>query len=369
MRVRVVVLVLGVVAIAAASSCRTSRGDAGPTSTVTLPPPMTTGTTGTAGTTGTNGTSPAPVAKPAVEPRGETVDGTLRTADGRDRTYHLYVPASLPAGRPVPLLLGLHGGTGWGEQFEANSGFDGIAEANGFLVVYPDGIEIPVPITPDGRVWNGGDCCAVAAREGVDDVGYLSALIDELVATRNVDPERVVAAGHSNGGIMAYRLACEAADKVAGVAIQSGWLGIDACSPSQPVPVLHIHGTADDHAPIEGGRGSRSISGVDSRAARESVGMLAAADGCDPEPTTATVGDLTMLDWTGCDRASGPSGEAGPSGPSGVPVRLVVVAGAGHAWMGRPAGSRLQETLVGAPYPGLDTSAEMWSFLLTAMGA
>ena len=64
------------------------------------------------------------------------MDGSLHTADGRDRTYHVYVPATLPASTSVPRLIALHGGTGWGTQFERNSGFDALAEANGFIVVY-----------------------------------------------------------------------------------------------------------------------------------------------------------------------------------------------------------------------------------------
>lgn len=272
----------------------------------------------------------------------------MRTADGRERTYHLYVPSSLPADRPVPLLLALHGGTGWGTQFERASGFDGIAEANGFLVVYPDGIETAVKITPNGRVWNGGDCCANAVREGVDDVGFLVQLIDELSASRSVDSSRVFAAGHSNGGIMAYRLACERPDKVRGIGLQSGWMGIDSCSPSRPISAVHIHGTGDENAPFDGGRGARSISGADARAALDSIGMLAAGDGCGSAPSEEVAGAVTTIAWP-C--------------PDGIRVELLAVEGAPHPWMTPDAGGRAASVDEGEAYSGFDSSARIWAFL------
>jgi len=151
-------------------------------------------------------------------------------------------PASLGANTPVPLVLALHGGTGWGEQFQCNSGFDGIAEANQFLVVYPDGVPLTVKITPDGRTWN--------------------------------------------GGIMSYRLACERAD------------------------TIHSHGSAEENAPYDGGRGAHSISGADSRAARELSRMLAEGNGCAATHTDMKEGPVTTIDWDGCPPGNG-SGVAG----------------------------------------------------------
>src|SRR5262249_5428677 len=98
-----------------------------------------------------------------------STEGTLRTPNGPDRTYHLYVPPNVTPGAPVPLLVALHGGTGWGTQFEQNSGFDHLADQHGFIVVYPDGVGIGRNGTAL-RTWNGGDCCGPAARQQVDDV-------------------------------------------------------------------------------------------------------------------------------------------------------------------------------------------------------
>ncbi len=282
---------------------------------------------------------------PAV---GSVTDGTLRTADGRTRRYRLYVPSSLAAGEPAPLLVALHGGLGTSAQFAANSGFDELAEANGFIVVYPDGIGA----RPDGsgpQTWNGGYCCGPAASQGVDDVGFIRLLLDTLAGDLAIDPARVVAAGHSNGAILAYRLACELSDRIVGIGVQAGSLGVDACAPSQPVSVIHLHGTADTNHPIDGGKGS-GIAGVEFRPARAAVEAMVAAAGCagEPRPSTDPANpDLTVATWSGCG--------------GGAEVRYVVVAGATHAWMGRPAASAA--AYVGEPYAGLDASRAIWSFL------
>lgn len=289
-----------------------------------------------------------PSVRPAAEPVGATLTRTIRTADGRERTYRLYVPASLPADTPAPLLIALHGGTGSGRQFQETSGFDGLGEANGFLVAFPDGIGVG----PNGtalRTWNGGSCCGPAAAQRVDDVAFVDQLLDDVAVQYPVDPQRTFAAGHSNGGILAYRLACELSDRIVAIGLQAGSLGIDRCSPTQPVSVFQLHGTADRNHPIEGGVGSDSIAGVSFRSARDSVQMLATANGCTvaPASTTDTPNpDLTTITWAGCE--------------GGVEVVLATVDGASHAWMGHPSPRPRPGN---EPYPDLDASLAVWSFL------
>jgi polyhydroxybutyrate depolymerase len=269
------------------------------------------------------------------------------TPDGRTRTYRVYVPSVLPIG-PVPLLLAFHGGTGWGAQFEKNSGFDGLAEANGFIVVYPDGIGSGADETTN-RTWNGGNCCGAAARNDVDDVAFVGQLLDTLEGEYTVDRARVFAAGHSNGGILSYRLACELSDRIVAVGLQSGTLEIDACAPTTPVSLLHIHGTADSNLPIDGGRGATSIANVDFNSPRLAVRTFAIADGCAAEPTAttdATNPDLAISTWTGCG--------------GGTEVRFVTVAGATHPWMGHTPSNPAAP----AAYQGIDSSYEIVEFLL-----
>lgn len=284
----------------------------------------------------------------AVAAVAATIDRVLLTGDGRTRTYHLYVPAALPAG-PVPLLVAFHGGTGSGTQFQKQSNFDGLAEANGFIVVFPDGVGLG-PNADKFRTWNAGYCCGTAAKQSVDDVAFIADLIDLITGEFEIDSDRIFAAGHSNGGIMAYRLACELSDRIVAIGLQAGSLGVDECSPSQPVSVLHIHGTADQNHPITGGIGANSISNTDFRSAMFSVTAAAAAMGCESAPATSVDvanPNLTVSSWTSCQQ--------------GAEVQLVAVFGASHAWMGHPAAAR---ELVGVPYADLDASVAVLSFLL-----
>lgn len=291
--------------------------------------------------------SPSVSIKPGVDPTGDTQDATI-TVDGHQRTYHLYVPTSLPADEPVPLLIGLHGGTGDGEQFARNTQFDRLAEANGFLVVYPDGTGVGP--TDAMRTWNGGNCCGTAARDDVDDVAFISALIDEISTTHQVDPARVFATGHSNGAILSYRLACELSDKIAAVGFYAGSLEIDSCNPSQPVSVLHIHGTGDQNIPIGGGSGPKSISGTSFNVPREGVETLARADGCPGVPAVdgRHEGDLTTTIWAPCR--------------SGTEVELLTIDGANHPW---PDGvqNALSKVRLGDAYQGFDATTQIWAFL------
>lgn len=285
---------------------------------------------------------------PAIPAVGETIDRELITSDGRTRTFHLYVPSALHAG-PVPLLIAMHGGTGWGEQFRRQSGFDELAEANGLLVVFPDGVGLGAD-ADKLRTWNGGYCCGTAAKQNVDDVAFLAAMIDAIVGEYDVDTDRIFAAGHSNGGIMSYRLACELSDRIVAIGLQAGSLGIDECSPSQSVSVLHLHGTADLNHPIDGGVGPNSISETNFRSAAYSVETTAAAMGCALQPTSATDAvnpDLAITAWTEC--------------ADSTEVRLVAVSGASHSWMGHP---NANPAAVGESYPDLDASVVILEFLL-----
>jgi polyhydroxybutyrate depolymerase len=285
----------------------------------------------------------------AVDPQGTVREVTTTTPDGRVRRYRTYVPASLVPGTKVPLLVALHGGLGWGEQFETNSGFDGLAESNQFIVVYPDGSN-----AQDGSqkllTWNGGMCCGPAAAQNVDDVGFIAQVIEELSASLPIDQRRVSATGHSNGAILAYRLACELSDRISSIGVQAGVLGVP-CAPAQPVSVFHLHGLADTNIPIDGGKGA-GVSGVEFPSPREAPNSFAMTTGCtqgpieqrDPENP-----DVVALSWAGCSDSRA--------------VQFVTVAGASHAWMGHSGVTAASTSLVGIPYQGLDASRAIWSFL------
>jgi polyhydroxybutyrate depolymerase len=236
-------------------------------------------------TTTTTTTTTAPVVGTG-EP--EVVHGEIETADGRVRTYRVYVPSERAA--DAPLVIGLHGGTGNGDQFAASSGFDALAEEHGFVIAYPDGT--PTALGERRLVWNGGGCCAAAVRDDVDDVGFLTELIDVLAAEHDLDPTRALVTGHSNGAIMGLRLACEAAEHIAAVAVQAGTVFVDDCAPSEPVAVMDLHGTEDRNLPIEGGIGPESTAGVAFPPVDESL-----------EPLREAGGDVELVPVEGADHA------------------------------------------------------------------
>ncbi len=289
-------------------------------------------------------------AAPATAAVGEVDDEWVETPDGRQRHYRLYVPTTIRAGQAAPLLIALHGGLGSSEQFAVNSGFDELAESNGFIVVYPDGIRA-IPDRPGLQTWNGGYCCGPAVRQNVDDVGFIRMLINLLEARFDIDANRVFATGHSNGAIMSYRLACELSDRIVAIGVQAGNLGIDDCQPAEPVSLLHIHGLADTNQPIDGGMGT-GVSGVEARSGREAARALAALNGCTEGPAVEVIAsntDVEVSTWSGCD--------------SGAVARLMTVAGATHAWMGHASAADGAAALVGKPYMNLDASRAIWSFL------
>jgi polyhydroxybutyrate depolymerase len=281
--------------------------------------------------------SPTPVpATPAFEagPRAET--GQL-TVDGRERTYRLYVPGSL-TGAPSPLVIGLHGGgLGTGEQFARNTHFDRQAETGAFLAVYPDG-------TGAAQTWNAGACCGYATRNNVDDVRFILALVEEIAGRYPVDGKRVYAVGHSNGGMMALRLGCEAPERFAAVGVVAGSLET-SCPGGIPVPVLVIHGDADENHPIEGGSGPNSLSGEDFNSVAATMETLRAVNGCTAGVETEARGGVTTTRWD-C--------------PEGVEVVLKVIEGGSHAW---PGGTRAIPNVIGEPSKALDATAELWAFL------
>ena len=268
----------------------------------------------------TPATVTAPVQIPSSLPAGETAR-TL-TRDGRERSYLLYVPASVDWSQPVPLVFVFHGGTGNGKSARIMSGFNEVAFQNRFIVVYPDGsgrLSDEIILT-----WNGGDCCGYAQQENVDDVGFTRAIVAELQSQANIDPKRIYATGLSNGGILSQRLACEASDLFAAVAPVAGTLNFQPCKPSQPVSVIEFHGTADNHIPYEGGFGSESLVNVDFESVLDSVGFWTSFNRCASTSLTESFADIQHETWTGCADSTA--------------VELYTIIGGGHAWPGGRGG-------------------------------
>ncbi|MEU5691758.1 PHB depolymerase family esterase [Actinosynnema sp. NPDC020468] len=238
------------------------------------------------------------------------------TSGGIERTYRVHVPAGASGRLPVVVLL--HGGGGDGEQVARQTGMSAAADRAGFAVVYPDGTGRTALLS-----WNAGRCCAYAQREHVDDVAFLSTVLDEVLAGYPVDPTRVFVTGMSNGAMMAYRLGCERSDRIAAIAPVSGALNVDPCTPTRPLSVLAIHGTADEAVPYQGGTPIRQPTGTDpwvNTSVADSIGFWARHDHCAGRPEDTRTGAVTVTRQVGCadDRQ----------------VVLYTVDGGGHAWPG-----------------------------------
>jgi polyhydroxybutyrate depolymerase len=162
------------------------------------------------------------------------------------RHYVLHVPeagADSTAGRP--LILVLHGSSQSGETIRQLSGMDSVADADGVIVAYPDGVG------GDNSDWNAGDCCGYPQAHNVDDIAFLRAVIANISSRSHVNRARVYVAGFSDGARMAYRVACEMSTEVAAVAAVSGSLETADCAPARAVPVIAFHGTADESVPYD----------------------------------------------------------------------------------------------------------------------
>ena len=163
---------------------------------------------------------------------------------GRSRSFSVRVPASLPTGTAVPLVLDFHGNGSNSSAEASGSGWREKGEERKFIVAYPDGV---------GGSWNVGNCCGQALSGKVDDVGFARAIVADISGVACVDPKRVYATGISNGAGLAHRLACEAADVFAAIAATSADLVTDPCKPARPIAELSIRGLNDTLVAYEGG--------------------------------------------------------------------------------------------------------------------
>jgi polyhydroxybutyrate depolymerase len=252
------------------------------------------------GEAGSSTGSGAPPLQCEVTPLFEAgmTTGITIDVDGVERSYDLFVPTIYDPNTAAPLVLNFHGLLGSPSQQVDFSQFNDAAEAHGMLVAYPAGI---------GASFNAGSCCGEASSSGVDDVGFARALVQDVALKMCVDPRRVYATGMSNGGHMAHRLACEAADLFAATASVTGALRLGECAPSRPISMVQYHGTSDTIV------GYAEIPGM--------MEAWAARNGCSDTPsTTFEQGDMHCQTWPDCD--------------AGVEVTLCTIDGGGHCWPG-----------------------------------
>ncbi|RKH71790.1 alpha/beta hydrolase family esterase [Corallococcus aberystwythensis] len=265
---------------------------------------------------------------------------------GRSRLYRVHVPTGYDPTKPMPVVFSFHGfGSNEVEQ-EQLSNFSALADAEGFIAVYPRGINVPELYgqgDPDTRSWNGVACCGPAQiNQAVNDVSFVDRMLQDLGTRVCMDPRRIFASGFSNGAFLAYRLACERAQRIAAIAPVAGMLGLPDCNPSRPVPVLHFHGTADEAIYYDGGTNLTAVGGTPYPSAPESVRRFAERNGCTgAQQQTYQQGNSTCVAYTGCQ-------------PESATASLCTVTGGKHSWPG--------QTQYNDGTPDLNASLEMWRF-------
>jgi polyhydroxybutyrate depolymerase len=267
-------------------------------------------------------------------------------AGGADHPVRVFVPSSYD-GQRLPTVLDWHGLVSNGVEQAVLSGYEELAEADGFIVVHPTG----VPAAGDTRnSWELADFQDPAR----DDLAFADALIQLIVADWCADPARIYSTGMSNGGYFTSRLVCHRADRIAAAVSVAGTYHLDDCTPARPVPYLSFHGTDDQVVPFNGG--GQSVLATDDPASRSffeqvmpaEFAEFAADAGCTLEPTSTAVGDdVIRYDYEGC--------------AGGTPMTFFEVTGGGHTWPGSPIADAVAGTL-GYTTNTVDATADGWAF-------
>ena len=269
--------------------------------------------------------------------------------DYSERRYSVHVPEDLDDSEPVPLVMVLHGASMSGSLMETITGFSELADEQGFIVVYPES---------ETSNWDFGyGISTPQGNQRVDDVGFLTHVVAEISAEHNIDPNRVLVAGYSNGASMAYRLGCEAPETftaLAGVASPASVGSLTGCTSDSPNPisVLIIHGSAD---PILSWEATYAANGQQvALSALETFQFWAIVAGCDPD---AVIGS----ELNDIDEADGSKVRIALvfDCNEGTAVGLYGVIDGGHTWPGRPFNSRFE---LGSTNMDFDATRTIWDW-------
>lgn len=298
--------------------------------------------------------------KPAPEAEENTVAKIEKSGshtfsvkhNGIDRYYIVYVPTAYNSKTATPLLVAMHGGGG-DMGLQASSEYYQLtpkAEKEGFIIVFPNGYSK----LKSGKLatWNAGTCCGDARDKKIDDVGFINKMVGRLSKQLNIDQKRIFATGMSNGGLMAYRLACELPQVFKAVATVAGTDNTIECNPEQPVSVLHIHAKNDDHVLFNGGAGKEAFG--DRTKVTEFISVPATIakwvklNACAAAPKRTIEKNQVYCDtYSNCK--------------NNTEVQLCVTETGGHSW---PGGKKVRR---GKESPSMAISANdvMWDFFKT----
>ncbi|MCW2666131.1 MAG: hypothetical protein JWN57_1093 [Frankiales bacterium] len=281
----------------------------------------------------TPGNAPAPAASERRAAERVSLVQVETPVGPVQRTYFLAVPPGPDIARPLVIVL--HGRSQTPGAAMRYSGMEELGSTEGFVTVFPSSY---------AGAWNAGTCCAAGDHPDMPDVEFLDHVVADVRKRTPVDPSRVHMVGFSNGGMLAYRYACQRPGRLAGVGVVAGAMSADAgyadagpqrCRPDVPVSVVAVHGAKDTTVPYDGG----TVAGTDRGAVapvRAGIDQFAVAGACSTH-RSSRVGGTARLDYAGCT--------------GGVAARLVKINDFGHGWT-RDAARH-----------GYDTSRGLWDFL------
>lgn len=258
------------------------------------------------------------------------------------RTYLLVLPATYYDNDTTvfPLVVGMHGAGGSASQFDRDYGVTQKANNTHFIAVYPDGTSRDTRFKI--RTWNAGSCCDYAMQNNIDDVGFIRALIDQMVSGYRANARRVYLTGMSNGGMLAYRLACEMPEKIAAIATVSCTMMVDQpCQPSRSVPILHMHSALDTKVPAAGGVG---IGGYYYHPIDSVLNVWSQLNECKTTAAAVDHASYTLTTWSTCN--------------SDVAMQYYRTNDGGHSW---PGGLKPQPR-ADEPSAAIDATDVMWAF-------
>jgi polyhydroxybutyrate depolymerase len=267
--------------------------------------------------------------------RANRNNGRMVSSD-REREYLLHVPRSYDASRPTALVISLHGAAIWPAVQRDVSGWNALADEQGFLVVYPSGMTTAGP-----RIWH-----MFPGQRMQEDLRFIADLLDDLSSRYNIDSSRVYANGLSNGGGMSFVLSCTMRDRIAAVGMVGAALltPFEWCPERRPVPMIAFHGTGDRAAPYAGG--PSWVSSAAFQNVQAFTAEWAARNRCAATPEESRfAADVTRRRYAAC--------------ADGASVVLYTVEGGGHTW---PGGGALPEWFVGTTTASINATREMWAF-------
>lgn len=276
--------------------------------------------------------------------------------NGVERQALVHVPAGVGNTQPQPLVVMLHGVGGTAAYAVRETGWSAKADAENFIVVYPEATRPdasqPASLRRNPQAWNDGSGRFHAGQQQVEDVAFIRLLIDRTAADHRIDRQRVFVTGFSNGASMAYRVGAELADRVAAIAPVAGASWGESLSPSRPISLLYITGTADPLNPLDGGMprmafGGGGQGGRAKTKVRTAIAQWVQALGLPDVPKSETL--VNGVRTTRYGSAANPT-----------EVVLITVDGLGHVWAGGE--NLLPQFMVGKPTDKVKATDVIWEF-------